>query len=197
MNNEIYSSNRIRKLVTIGTLAGISIFLGITRLGFIPLIVFNLTIMHIPVIIGALLEGPIVGASIGLIFGLFSMYQNFVAPTSLTFFIFLNPIIALIPRILIGVVSYYVYKFLRNKFKNTRIAIGIAAVAGTLTNSIGVLGLTYLIYLERYAEALSISKDLVATTLLGILSTNSLAEAIFSALISIPIITIMSKIRKN
>lgn len=197
MNNEIYSSNRIRKLVTIGTLAGISIFLGITRLGFIPLIVFNLTIMHIPVIIGALLEGPIVGASIGLIFGLFSMYQNFVAPTSLTFFIFLNPIIALIPRILIGVVSYYVYKFLRNKFKNTSIAIGIAAVAGTLTNSIGVLGLTYLIYLERYAEALSISKDLVATTLLGILSTNSLAEAIFSALISIPIITIMSKIRKN
>jgi uncharacterized membrane protein len=197
MYNEAYSTERIRKLVTIGTLGGISIFLGITRLGFIPLVVFNLTIMHVPAIIGALLEGPIVGASIGLIFGLFSMYQNFVAPTSLTFFIFLNPIIALTPRILIGIVTYYVYKLLKNKFKNNSISIGIAAIAGTLTNSIGVLGLTYLIYLEKYAEALNISKDLVGTTLLGILFTNSLAEATFSALIAIPLISIMSKIRRN
>lgn len=196
MYNESYSTTRIRKLVTIGTLGGISIFLGITRLGFIPLVIFNLTIMHIPVIIGALLEGPIVGGAIGLIFGLFSMYQNFIAPTSLTFFIFLNPVIALTPRILIGIVSYYVYKLLKNKFKSKSLSIGIAAVFGTLTNSIGVLGLTYLIYLERYAEALNISKDLVGSTLLGILFTNSLAEAIFSALIAIPIITIMSKIRR-
>lgn len=197
MSNHNHSTTRTRKLVTVGALGGISIFLGVTRLGFIPLGIFNFTIMHIPVIIGALLEGPIVGAATGLIFGLFSMYQNFVAPTSLIFFVFLNPIVALIPRILIGLVSYYVYKLLKNKFKNKSVSIAIAAVAGTLTNSIGVLGLIYVLYLEQYAEALNISKDLVATTLLGTLVTNSLAEAIFSALIAIPLITIMSKIRRN
>ena len=78
----------------------------------------NLTIMHIPVIIGAILEGPLVGGSIGLIFGLFSMYQNITAP-NLTSFIFTNPMIALLPRILIGIVTYYVYDFIKSQQPTT------------------------------------------------------------------------------
>lgn len=196
MDNKIYSSTHTRKLVTIGTLGGISIFLGITRLGFIPLGIFNLTIMHIPVILGALLEGPIVGLATGLIFGLFSMYQNFVAPTSPVSFVFLNPIVALIPRMLIGITSYYLYKGLKNKFKNKGIAIGISAVAGSLTNSIGVLGLIYILYLEPYSQAINKPAHLISSILITALLTNGLAEAVFSALISIPLITIMSKIRR-
>lgn len=197
MNNKNRSINRTRKLVTIGTLGGISIFLGVTRLGFIPLGAFNLTIMHIPVIIGALLEGPIVGIATGLIFGLFSMYQNFVAPTSLSSFVFLNPIVAVIPRVLIGVVSYYVYKLLKNLLKNKSISIGVAAVLGSLTNSIGVLGLIYILYLEPYAAAINKSTDLVGSILIGAFLTNGLAEAVFSALIAIPLVTVLTKIRRN
>ena len=99
-------------------LGGISIFLGLTPLGIIHLPVMNLTIMHIPVIIGAILEGPLVGGSIGLIFGLFSMYQNITAP-NLTSFIFMNPMIALLPRILIGIVTYYVYAFIKSQQPTT------------------------------------------------------------------------------
>ena len=110
--------SKTRKLVIIGMLGGISIFLGLTPLGIIYLPVMNLTIMHIPVIIGAILEGPLVGGSIGLIFGLFSMYQNITAP-NLTSFIFMNPIIALLPRILIGIVTYYVYDFIKSQQPTT------------------------------------------------------------------------------
>ena len=76
MKRNTNSSNKTRRLVLIGALGGISIFLGISGLGLIRLPIFSLTIMHIPVIIGALLEGPIVGIAVGLIFGLFSMYQK-------------------------------------------------------------------------------------------------------------------------
>ena len=196
MNNSAYSSNRIKKLVIIGMLGGISIFLGITPLGIIHLPVINLTIMHIPVIIGAILEGPVVGGTIGLIFGLFSMYQNFTTP-NLTSFIFLNPLIALVPRIMIGIVSYYVYNFLKNKFKNKSLTVGIAAIAGTLTNTIGVLGLTYLIYLERYAAAKNISTDMVGGALLTVIGTNGAAEAILSAVIAIPIVGAVNKMRRS
>ena len=196
MNNSAYSSNRIKKLVIIGMLGGISIFLGITPLGIIHLPVINLTIMHIPVIIGAILEGPVVGGTIGLIFGLFSMYQNFTTP-NLTSFIFLNPLIALVPRIMIGIVSYYVYNFLKNKFKNKSLTVGIAAIAGTLTNTIGVLGLTYLIYLERYAAAKNISTDMVGGGLLTVIGTNGVAEAILSAVIAIPIVGAVNKMRRS
>lgn len=196
MKNKKKSNSKTRRLVLIGALGGISIFLGVSGLGLIRLPIFSLTIMHIPVIIGALLEGPVVGISVGLIFGLFSMYQNITAP-GLTSFIFWNPIVALIPRMLIGIVAYYSFKLFKSKIKNTGVCAGIAAVLGTLTNTIGVLGLTYILYLDQYAQAREISREAVAGTLLTVGLTNGIPEAIVSALITIPIVVTMLKLKRN
>lgn len=148
----------IRQMTMIGMLSAVSIFLGLTGLGFIPIPPVKATIMHIPVIIGAIVEGPVVGSLVGLVFGLFSMYQNFTAPGP-TSFIFWNPIIALVPRVLIGITAYYIYAFLKNKIKNKSISIGTAAICATLVNTIGVLSLTYIFYLERYSNALGIDSS--------------------------------------
>ena len=73
---EVKSGNYIRKLVLTGALGALAVFLGITRLGFFPWISgASFTILHIPAIIGAILEGPFVGAGIGLIFGIVSLIQ--------------------------------------------------------------------------------------------------------------------------
>ena len=53
----------IRQLTVSGLLAGITIFLGLTGYGFIPLVVMDATILHIPTIIGAIAGGPKVGPS--------------------------------------------------------------------------------------------------------------------------------------
>lgn len=250
MNAVYQTRQKTRKLVVIGMLSGISIFLGLTGLGFINVPPVRATIMHIPVIIGAIVEGPIVGGLIGLVFGLFSMYNAFMAPTP-TSFMFWNPIIALVPRILIGVVSYYVYVsmikgtkrnlkitsilsslilgillfissealtnslnigifigifsflvslFIMFKFKHKNkeeaLSIGMAALMGTLINTIGVLGLTYIFYLERYATALGISETVAKLTLAGIGVTNGIPEAFISAFISIPVVLGVRKILK-
>ena len=196
MKRNTNSSSKTRRLVLIGALGGISIFLGVSGLGLIRLPIFSLTIMHIPVIIGGLLEGPVVGIAVGLIFGLFSMYQNITAP-GLTSFIFWNPIVALIPRMLIGIVAYYSFKLLKSKIKSTGVCAGIASILATLTNTIGVLGLTYILYLDKYAQAREISRDAVAGTLLTVGLTNGIPEAIVSALITIPIVVTMLKIKRN
>lgn len=196
MKRNTNSNSKTRRLVLIGALGGISIFLGISGLGLIRLPIFSLTIMHIPVIIGALLEGPIVGIAVGLIFGLFSMYQNITAP-GLTSFIFWNPIVALIPRMLIGIVAYYSFKLLKSKIKSIGVCAGIASILATLTNTIGVLGLTYILYLDKYAQAREISREAVAGTLLTVGLTNGLPESIVSALITIPIVVTMLKIKRN
>jgi uncharacterized membrane protein len=101
----------IRKLTVIGVLGAISVVLGMTPLGFIPIGPTRATVMHIPVIIGAIIEGPIVGALVGLIFGLFSIYQAITVPTPVSF-VFLNPLVSVLPRVLIGITSYYTYKAL-------------------------------------------------------------------------------------
>lgn len=164
----------VRQIAMIGMLSAISIFLGLTGLGFIPIPPVKATIMHIPVIIGAIVEGPIVGSLVGLVFGLFSMYQNFTAPGP-TSFIFWNPIIALVPRVLIGIVAYYVYILLRKRFKNQSISIAIASICATLINTIGVLGLTYVFYLERYSAILKINPQTAGIAIATIGLTNGVS----------------------
>ncbi|MDU3153068.1 MAG: ECF transporter S component, partial [Anaerococcus hydrogenalis] len=66
MNNK----EKTRKMVTVAMLGAITIVLGLTPMGYIPLGLINITTMHIPVIIAAILEGPIVGGLVGFIFGL-------------------------------------------------------------------------------------------------------------------------------
>lgn len=183
-----------RQMAVVGMLSSISIFLGISRLGFIPLPSgVNATIMHLPVIIGAIIEGPIVGSIIGLAFGLFSMYQAFTTPTPLSFW-FWNPIIALLPRILIAIAAYYTYSLFKNKYKS--FGIGAAAIVGTLTNTIGVLGLSYVFYLERISKALNISTSGVSKFIIGIGLTNGVPEAAISALITIPVVMAILKMKK-
>ncbi len=124
---------KTRDLVISGVLGGISLFLGQTGLGFIPLPTgINATIMHLPVILGAVLEGPLVGTLVGFIFGFFSWLQ----PRSP---FFADPTISILPRLFIGVVSYYVFILVR-RFSG-HFAFGLAGVIGSLTNTVLVLGM--------------------------------------------------------
>lgn len=186
----------IRQMTMIGMLSAVSIFLGLTGLGFIPIPPVKATIMHIPVIIGAIVEGPVVGSLVGLVFGLFSMYQNFTAPGP-TSFIFWNPIIALVPRILIGITAYYVYTFLKHKIKNKSICIGVAAICATLVNTIGVLSLTYVFYLEKYSNALGINSSTAGAAIAAVGITNGIPEAIISGVISVPVVIAILKIKNS
>jgi uncharacterized membrane protein len=132
-------ANRIRKIVITGVMGAISIFLGITHWGFIPWFGgISLTIMHIPVIIGAVLEGPVVGLLIGLIFGLFSMIQAAVAPNGPADVWFTNPLLSVLPRLFIGPAAWLVWTALKRWPVPGLIAAGLA---GSLTNTVLVLGM--------------------------------------------------------
>ncbi|URZ04880.1 ECF transporter S component [Clostridium felsineum] len=190
MNNKL----KTRQLTVIGLLSAISIVLGLTGYGFIPLPITKATIMHVPVIIGAILEGPIVGAVIGLIFGLFSIVQNIMSPSLLSF-AYMNPLVSVLPRVLIGVTAYYSYRLV--KVKNQSIKIAVSAVVGTLTNTLGVLTMIYVLYAARYATAKHISIKATAATIYGVAATSGTCEAIVSVLITVPVVLAIKKIRKK
>lgn len=182
-----------RQLTIVGLLSAISVILGLTGYGFIPLPFAKATIMHIPVIIGAIIEGPLVGAAVGLIFGLFSIMQNIMSPNVLSF-AFMNPLVSVLPRVLIGITSYYAYAFFKTKRKALR--IGFSAVVGTITNTFGVLTMIYFLYAENYAKAMKINVSTAAKAIYGLAFTNGSFEMIFAAAISIPVVMAVKKIRK-
>ncbi|WP_406616069.1 ECF transporter S component [Candidatus Caldatribacterium sp.] len=122
---------KTRDITVSALLAASAIVLGATGLGFVPVPTpaGRATIMHIPTILAGVLEGPVIGGLVGLIFGLYSFLTTAVP--------FLrDPLIAIVPRILIGVVAALIFKATRKS--------SFAAVAGTLTNTGGVLGLAVL-----------------------------------------------------
>jgi uncharacterized membrane protein len=121
-----------RRIAVSGVVAAIAIFLGATRLGFIPMPGIGATIMHVPVIIGGILEGSVVGAILGTIFGLYSFFY---ATTPML----KDPLIAILPRILIGVFAAWTYLSARRVSEWW--GITLAAIVGTATNTVLVLGL--------------------------------------------------------
>ena len=185
----------VRKMAIIGVLAAISIMLSMTPLGFIPIGPINLTIMHIPVIIGAVLEGPLVGVIVGLIFGFTSLLRAITMPT-ITNFALINPLVSILPRVLIGIVAYYVYKLTIKLTKNTCVSGWITGVIGSLVNTIGVLGMIYILYGARYAEALGKSASAAKTLILTLIATNGIPEAIVAGFVVSAICVVFNKRKK-
>ena len=70
-----------RKMVLSALLGGIIVLLNFTPIGYIQLPIIKATIIHVPVIIGSILLGPKIGAGLGVVFGLTSLYNNTFAPT--------------------------------------------------------------------------------------------------------------------
>ncbi|MGQ9500526.1 MAG: ECF transporter S component [Anaerolineae bacterium] len=164
-----------RRIVIAGVLGAISILLGWTRLGYIPVpnLAANATIMHVPVIIGAVMEGWLVGAIIGLLFGLSSFALA-------TIPLFKNPLVAIVPRIIIGITSYFAYAALK---KNSEyLALVIAAIVGTLTNTILVLGLAGLLNYVPW--------ELMPP----ILVTNALPEVIIAIILVVAVVAAWKRI---
>lgn len=159
-----------RKWVIAGVLSALSVLLGVTGLGFVPVptAVGNATILQIPAIIGALLEGPLVGAIIGTIFGVTSFLHA-------TLPMFKDPLVSILPRIWIGVGAYYVYKGIRPF--NHYVAIGVAGCVGSVINTVLVLGV---IYLRHY---LSLGACITAAVV------NGIPEAIVSTIITLAVVS--------
>lgn len=182
----------VRRMSIISVLSAISIMLSMTPLGYIPIGPTNATIMHIPVIIGAIVEGPVVGMSVGLIFGLTSLVRNLTMPT-ITSFAFINPLVSVLPRVLIGVVAYYVYQIIIKITKNSFISGWITGFIGSLVNTVGVLGMIYILYGARYAEALEKSAASAKTLLLTLATTSGIPEAILGGFVVSAVAVILKK----
>ena len=89
-------------------------------LGYIPLFVTSITIIHITVIVAAVVLGTKDGMLIGTIWGVMTMFRAWTMPTTpMDTLIFTNPIIAVLPRILVGLVAGVVFRVLLQSFKST------------------------------------------------------------------------------
>ena len=179
-------TNRVRTLTQLSLLLAIEIILGFTPLGLIMVPPVAITTLHIPVIIGAVVMGPLYGGLLGGAFGLISMIKAStvaVSPIDMMFSPFLSgkPLASLalcfLPRIALGLAAGLLYRLLASHFKNNVFPIAISAVFATVLHTVGVLGLLFLLF-----EAIPL-----AVVFGTILTLNGGLEIFAAAVIAIPV----------
>lgn len=169
-------------LVGVAMMAAIVVLLANTPLGLINIPPIKATTTHIPVIIGAILFGPLAGGVLGGVFGLCSMASNTIAPVpaSICFSPFLNDSllgaakavwVAVGCRILIGVVAGWLWIALKKLKLHDFAALPVVGFVGSMTNTVTVMSSIYFLFRAEYAaannKAVSAVFDFIMVTVTG------------------------------
>ena len=186
-----------RWTVGVAMFVALQLVLQLTGIGLIPLPLINATTLHIPVIVGAILLGPLAGALLGGVFGLCSMWTATMTPTALSFAF--SPVwametggaagavkavwIALGCRILIGVASGWLWIGLKKLRVNDFAALPVVGVAGALTNTVLVMGSIFFLLAPEFAAAKNVGMEMVLGLVMGVVTTSGVAEAIAAAVL--------------
>lgn len=181
-------------MVGVALTAAIVILLANTPLGMIQLPLINATTVHIPVILGAILFGPLAGALLGGVFGVCSLISNTVAPKILSFAftpflsqdfagIFKAIWVSVGCRILIGVAAGWLWILLKKLRVNSTIALPITGFAGAMVNTITVMGSIYRLFAQEYAQAQNVGITAVFGLIMGTVTASGIPEAIVAAIL--------------
>ncbi len=200
---------KTKRLTLTAIFLAIIIVFSFTPLGFINLGFIKATLVHIPVIIGGIVLGPRIGAFLGLSFGLLSMTINTITPSALSFaFSPFIPVlgtnngslwaivIALIPRILTGVVPYFIYKWLKSTNKvPDKLSLFLSGVAASMVNTLLVMNLIYLVFQDAYSQlkGVAIGSGLYKAVL-SVIFINGVPEALIAGIAVSAITGVLIKI---
>lgn len=196
-------------MVSVALMAAIVIVLANTPLGMIQLPIIKATTVHIPVIIGAILLGPSAGAILGAVFGICSLISNTMAPTLLSFafspFMSTSGIpgamkaiwISVGCRILIGVAAGWLWIALERLKVNQLIALPIVGFAGSMVNTITVMGSIYFLFAKQYAEAREVAVTAVWGLIMGTVTASGVPEAIAAAILVLALGKVLIQVFKR
>lgn len=179
---------KIREMAQLAILIAVMIVLAFTPFGFhLRFGIIEMTVMVVPVAIGAILIGPISGAILGFVFGFLSLMDAiFGASLFGKFLLEISPVLTVItcivPRVLCGFLSGWVFRALR-KFDRTKIAsFFVASLSTALFNTIFFIGIILLFFWHNDAflagmVANNIPIDNIGVFIVAFVGVNGVVEA--------------------
>lgn len=180
------NNSKTYELVLTALFVAIIVVMASTPLGFIPLVVINATTLHIPVIIGSLFLGPKKGGFLGGVFGITSFIKSTLVPSPSAFIfspvaaltmlphnsigeavliVFKSSFIAIVPRIMIGIVPYFVYVGIKKAISSEK-----KAVVGTIINVVisFILGFGVFAFFNKMIAEGKVGMNVTVAQILGV-----------------------------
>jgi uncharacterized membrane protein len=157
----------------------------------------SVTIITFTVAIGAMILGPRTGAWLGFVWGAYSLWMAWTGPLSATIggLIFRNPITAIVPRMLVGLVIGYLYLLIKHKaVKGQASWLILFGALSAFINTFFVLLSTWIGFKVMHTTFTGIPQSGLATWLIvSLAGVNGVFEMIVGAilvpLIGLPVLT--------
>ncbi len=131
-------------LVELALLVAIILLMAFTPIGYIKTAGLEITLIVIPVAVGAVTLGPTAGAILGAVFGITSFIQCFGMSAFGTILLGVNPVLTFIvcvpTRILVGWLTGLIYKGLRKTALPSGVSITLSNLCCPLLNTTFFMG---------------------------------------------------------
>ncbi len=183
------SKEKLLLLVVNSMLAAIIVLMAFTPIGYIQIGAVKMTLIMIPVAVGAITMGPTTGAFLGLVFGITSFSQCFGLDPFGTTLMTLNPIytfiMCIIPRVLMGLLCGLSFKLIKKHKK--KLSYFVASLSAPILNTAFFMGALILLFGNSdFIMEMRGSLDLFPF-LIAFVGVNGLVEIIVTAIVAPPI----------
>lgn len=162
-------------------------------LGYIPVGIFVVTTIHITVVIAAIVLGPVDGAIVGGIWGIVDWIKALTLTASpFSNIVMANPMVSIVPRILIGLVTGLVVNWMIRINIKQQITLIVGSIIGSLVNTSLVLSMIYVFFHNGSGIYAALNIQDLMPYLLSVVGVHGIPEAIaagvIAPLISIPLL---------
>ena len=177
-----------------------AVFMAIvTAMTFIPYVGYislpgglSITTLAVPVIIACILLGPASGTAVASTWGMTCLIYAVLGATA-DAVIFTNPLISVVPRVLVGIITSFAYIGLTKLIKNKTVPIIASSVIASLSNTVLVLTA---IGLFGGAGVFRLGATLKLIIQVAV-SMNGLIELALAVIIPLPIVLTLQKQMKK
>lgn len=139
-----------KQLVEIALLTAIIILLAFTPIGYIRMPGLEITLIVVPVTVGAVTLGPAAGAVLGTVFGVTSFIQCFGMSQFGAALLGIQPVftcaVCILPRFLMGWLTGCIYQWLKRSKKLRGASVALANLAGPVLNTVLFMGSLVLLF---------------------------------------------------
>ena len=151
------TNSRTLKMVQLALFIAVIILMAFTPIGYIKTPGVEITLLIVPVTVGAIVLGPTAGAILGGAFGLTSFIQCFGMSPFGSALLGINPIatfiLCLVPRILMGWISGITFQAVKKVDKTKSVSYLVGSLVGPILNTVFfMLALVLFFYNTDYIQ---------------------------------------------
>ena len=196
--------NKLFSLTLTAAFLALIVVMSFTPIGYLKVGVIEITLLVLPVVLGAITVGTGAGVFLGFAFGATSFIQCFGMSPFGAAMLSIQPvftaIVCFVPRVLLGLCAGLLFSALKKTKLPLPVSAGLTALCASLINTVGFVGLLVLLfgkteYIQGLMETLG-SPNLWAFAL-AFAGVNSLVEAAANTVLGGAIGSVLLKLKQR